>query len=411
MIFDAWPAILGSAAVTVVLAAWLRGRGFAVFVSILIGIHSLIATALWPAWNTAGVHIGAIGLQFAACAYVLGLAYPRMRPLPYRVLISWPGQWFVASTFLAFPWAIFQGITGHAPGWWLPYVAGALGWIQSMWTRRDTVDVVLDRINVPGLSRRAFGDARVARPLRIVQISDPHLGPFMTVARLRGIAQRAVEANPDLVLLTGDYLTMESKQVPGCLAEALAPLRAVEGKVFACRGNHDHESPAMIARELSAVGVRLLIDEAVVVETAAGPVQIVGADFQWRDRSAHLSGISERYPRLADTLRLWLLHDPGAFVHLPDGEADLVLSGHTHGGHVGLVSLGLNWTTIGALSTIPDHGFWSHGQNRLFVHRGTGHYGFPLRVGVPGEESVMQIHRPSMSPVSRGEPSQTVAEP
>ena len=46
----------------------------------------------------------------------------------------------------------------------------------------------------------------------------------------------------------------------------------------------------------------------------------------------------------------------------------------------------------GALTQLPDHGFWGRGVNRLYVHRGTGHYGFPLRVGVPAEYSLLQVH-------------------
>lgn len=71
--------------------------------------------------------------------------------------------------------------------------------------------------------------------------------------------------------------------------------------------------------------------------------------------------------------------------------ADLVLAGHTHGGHVGLVSLGLDWTAVRALTGIPDHGAWGQRDNRLYVHRTNGHYGFPLRIGVPAEESVLEL--------------------
>jgi len=86
------------------------------------------------------------------------------------------------------------------------------------------------------------GAVREERPLRIVQITDPHLGPFMSVARLRRIAARAVAKKPDLVFLTGDFLTMESQSDPELLRRALEPLRAMPGKVFACRGNHDLEA-------------------------------------------------------------------------------------------------------------------------------------------------------------------------
>ena len=74
---------------------------------------------------------------------------------------------------------------------------------------------------------------------------------------------------------------------------------------------------------------------------------------------------------------------------MPPGTVDLTLSGHTHGGQLGLVSLGLDWTVL-SRSRWPDHGLFGLGTNRLYVHRGTGFYGFPLRVGVPGEASVLE---------------------
>ena len=50
------------------------------------------------------------------------------------------------------------------------------------------------------------------------------------------------------------------------------------------------------------------------------------------------------------------------------------------------------WGIVSALTSLPDHGFWALGKNRLYVHRGTGHYGFPLRVGVPAEQSLLSVH-------------------
>lgn len=95
-----------------------------------------------------------------------------------------------------------------------------------------------------------------------------------------------------------------------------------------------------------------------------------------------------------------LLHDPSAFRHLPRDSTDLVLSGHTHGGQIGLVSLGLPWTFLSLFRNLPDHGLWSRGTDRLYVHRGTGHYGFPVRLGVPAEESVLWVHSGKSDPKS-----------
>lgn len=74
-----------------------------------------------------------------------------------------------------------------------------------------------------------------------------------------------------------------------------------------------------------------------------------------------------------------------------------VLSGHTHGGQLGLLWLGLPHTIVSALTAVPDHGLWSRGRDQLYIHRGTGHYGFPLRLGVPPEESVIELHRANAS--------------
>jgi len=135
-----------------------------------------------------------------------------------------------------------------------------------------------------------------------------------------------------------------------------------------------------------------LVDAAAEVDTPSGPVQIVGADHRWREREEALKALAGAHPRKTGALRIWLLHDPGAFALIPEGEADLVLSGHTHGGHVGLLSMGLVHTIVSAMTKMPDHGLWARGRDRLYVHRGTGHYGFPLRVGVPAEESLLEVH-------------------
>ena len=119
---------------------------------------------------------------------------------------------------------------GFAPVWpWLPYAVALLGAIDTLLVREEVVDIVLDGTAVEGLRRTPRGSHRAERPLRIVQITDPHLGPFMPVARLRRIAERAVARQPDLILLTGDFLTMESQSDPRHLAEALAPLAAYSG--------------------------------------------------------------------------------------------------------------------------------------------------------------------------------------
>ena len=350
----AWASLAGMG-VVVVAAGAARGRQFALFAAVLLGLHTAVSSALAPAFAWC-LPVYAY-LQAAVYLHFLLLVRARMRPLAYRLLVSVPASWFVAGTFLALPWALAAGF-GLAPP----------------------------------PPRHPPGAAGGARPLRVVQITDPHLGPFMSERRLRRLCERAVAQDPDLVFLTGDFLTMESHGDHLLLARALEPLSRLEGRVFACRGNHDHEAPETVARALELVGARLLIDDATHVETPAGPVQIVGMDFHWRDRARKMADVCRRHPRREGHLRVVLLHDPGAFRHLPEGEGDLVLAGHTHGGQLGLLSVGLPYTIVSAFGVMPDHGLWARGVDRLYVHRGTGHYGFPLRVGVPSEESLLRVH-------------------
>lgn len=386
---------------TLAIALLYRHRFFAIFAGVILGLHTFSSTLLEPTLSAYGRPVeAALWLaQLATFLYFFRFGRVSQPGLAYRLLVSWPASWFSASVFLALPWAVVAalGLTPHLP--WLPFVVAAFGFLQSVFTRRELRRIWLDRRDAGPLGRyehrirtflRSIGDD--ARPLRIVQITDPHLGPFMSEKRLHDICQRAVDAKPDLILLTGDFLTVESQRCADPLARALSPLGAMRGRAFACFGNHDHECPEIVDDALRRAGVELLLDRAVDVDLPWGPVQIVGADHRFRGREEALSSLARSAPREPGRLRLWLLHDPGAFACIPEGEADLVFSGHTHGGHLGLLSLGLPHTIVSAATRMPDHGLWARGRDRLYVHRGTGHYGFPLRIGVPAEESVLEIH-------------------
>jgi uncharacterized protein len=383
----------GLALVVVLVARALRGRLYATFVGVLLTIHTLISVGMAKVVGPALPLY--VFLQITVYLHFALLAVPKMRPIWHRALISIPASYFAAATFLALPWAIVAALGFTPYGWPIPYVLALVGVVQSLRMRFETTDISLDDQHAPALQRHARGTGRQDRPLRIVQITDPHLGPFMSERRLRSVAERAVAAEPDLVFLTGDFLTMESHESREALARALEPLAAFPGRVFACNGNHDHEAPETVAGAMRDIGAKLLVDEEQIVETPAGPVQILGLDFHFRDRAERTRRVFQKYPRRPDHKRLVLLHDPGAFRHVPDGEADLVFSGHTHGGQLGLLVFGLPHTFVSTFTEIPDHGLWALGRNRLYVHRGTGHYGFPLRVGVPGEESLLRVHWPS----------------
>lgn len=384
---------------TATIAGVRRGnRFFAVFVGVLFGLCSLSWAGLFLGYAADWVWLGLIGQVMAALHFVV-LSNPRLRPLWYRATVSVPGLTFMAGSLLALPWAFLSALGLPAYGWQLPFVLGAVGAVQSFRNPERDVALSCDGIDrgetvtrLPRPSSIAAWDRTApSETLRIAQITDPHLGPFMSPERLRRICERAAGAEPDLVLVTGDLLTMESQRsVPEVLA-ALEPLRPLAGRTFFCFGNHDHEDRASVREVVENLGATLLVDEWERVSTRVGPIDVIGADWRMRGRQEHLTGLFASIGASDGTPRVLMLHDPGAFKYVPNGAADLTLSGHTHGGHVGLVSLGLNWTMIGGFGSMPDHGYWSKGTNRLYVHRGTGHYGFPVRLGVPGEEGMLEV--------------------
>ncbi|HEY8516481.1 MAG TPA: metallophosphoesterase [Candidatus Binatia bacterium] len=401
------------------LYAWrVRGRAYATFGFILLAIalpgalvvHArlrvLLGAQLAPWLDLAFAYCMA-----AAAVHLVALVRPRLRTAPFRYGVSIPGMTFIAAGALSGLWLLvllpvrvvlwLLGLESvlHVLAWfdlWPIVVAAA-----SVFTSTRLVDEVVrvtiadegpDEVTRLPVQRYRGRPPRPLerRPLRIVQIADPHLGPWQPVKKLRRQIDALIDRDPDLVLLTGDFLTMEGVGTPGALAEALEPLQRAPGRCFAVFGNHDHESPEEVARALAANGVRLLLDAEAVVETPVGPVQIIGADYRGKGRRQHLQDVLARHPRRNGHLRLLLLHDPSAFKHVPKGDVDLTLSGHTHGGQLGLVSFGLDWTVL-RRTPFPDHGLFGHGPNRLYVHRGTGFYGFPLRIGVPGEASCLEV--------------------
>ncbi len=419
--------IVAATLIAVPAYAWqVRGRRYAIFSSVILGLSlpgALLMHARLVDWVPAelrlGLELGFVYSLAAAGVHLASLVTPRLRHALFRWGISIPGQWCITAGFFSGVWLLFllpvrvllllfaQDAALEALGWadLVPFSVALASLVTSTRPVREIVRIVLgdpdgppevQRVPVERYRRRNPAPL-AARPLRIVQVSDPHLGPWQPIRKLSRHLDDLIAHDPDLVLLTGDFLTMEGRGSPGALGRALEPLRKVAGRAYAIFGNHDHEDSDEVRSALEQNGVRLLVDEEALVETAVGAVQLVGADYVGRGREEHIPALLARYPRREGTLRLLLLHDPLGFQFVPRGEVDLTLSGHTHGGQVGLVSFGLDWTVL-TRSRWPDHGLFGNGSNRLYVHRGTGFYGFPMRVGVPGEASLLELVLPEPSP-------------
>ena len=227
--------------------------------------------------------------------------------------------------------------------------------------------------------------------LRVAHLSDIHVGGAMNRERLLRVAELTNAARPDIVLHTGDFLTHREGDFDLPLYEALARIRAPHGQ-WACLGNHDYDDVGRFVRRLRDAGVVTLRDQLAPVEIDGHRVELGGLDFAFDrgNREIIYGGIVGAW-RQRGGPRLLLNHDPSGFAALPAGCADLVLSGHTHGGHIG-VQLGpdLALTVVG-LAGIPDQGLFERGDMRMFVTRCVGFYGYPIRLGIPPEISLLVL--------------------
>lgn len=237
--------------------------------------------------------------------------------------------------------------------------------------------------------------------LRVAHLSDIHVGGSMDRERLQQVADLTNSAAPDLVLHTGDFLTHRLGDFDAPLYAALAQIRAPYGQ-WACLGNHDFDDVERFVRRLHDSGVTALRNRLTTVAVRGHELEIAGIDFvfdQLRRASIYaqiVRGWGERRP----LPRLLLSHDPTGFRLLPAGCADLVLSGHTHGGHIGLQLGAANAVTVVGLAGFPDQGIFRRGDMQMYVTRCVGFYGYPMRLGIPPEIALLTLRSPELAPAA-----------
>ena len=250
-----------------------------------------------------------------------------------------------------------------------------------------------------------------AMTLRIGVIADIHAcEPWMSAARVRGIAEQCNALSPDLIVLLGDFNAghrlVTGAVVPGAWAEALSILRAPLG-TYAILGNHDwwhgpvpgmNGGPEEVRRALRSIAIPVLENTAVPLDHRGRRLWLAGL----ADQLAYLNA-----PRghkgaddIAGTLRqvpedapvVMLAHEPYAFARMPD-RVSLTLSGHTHGGQVVVPGFG----PIITPSRRYNYGHIVEGGRHLVVSGGLGTSGFPARFGVPPEILDITVTSPDLT--------------
>lgn len=244
--------------------------------------------------------------------------------------------------------------------------------------------------------------------LKIVHISDIHVGSFFNKEAVQRGVDMILKQKPDVVFFTGDLVNNVSEEIVDYL-DVFGRIKAPMG-VFSILGNHDYGDyvgwPTKEAKEANlqklmdyhkTMGWDLLIDENRVLEKSGEQIGILGVQ-NW--------GAKGRFPKYGDLkqaytgvehlpVKILLSHDPShwdgqVIERFPD--IDLMLAGHTHGMQFGVEAWGIKWSPVQYMYK-QWAGLYAHGKQYLYVNRGFGFIGFPGRVGIMPEITVIELEK------------------
>ena len=219
---------------------------------------------------------------------------------------------------------------------------------------------------------------------RVVQLSDIHHSPFTSREQIERAVETANSLQPDIIALTGDYISKERAYAAPC-AELLGALRARHG-VYAVLGNHDHWTDAALITDLfRAEGITVLINQGMRFANNGAAFWLAGVDDTMvglEDLPLALAGSSDH------EFKLLLAHNPIILRRAARAGVDLVLSGHTHGGQVSLRS---ERNAAGRPRRRLLKGLARQGETQIYITRGLGTVVLPVRFGCPPEVSLLEL--------------------
>ena len=270
-------------------------------------------------------------------------------------------------------------------------VAALLVTVLGFWNARRTARVV--RVDVPVAALPAALDG-----FTVAQITDIHVGPTIKQHYLQAIVRKVNALEADMVAITGDLVDGKVHELTDHVAP-LAQLRSRHGSFFVT-GNHEYYSGAHAwMAELRRLGVRVLMNEHVVLQQNQAAVVLAGvADFH-ADRFDP-SHRSDPHAAIAGApldagVRLLLAHQPRSAFEAAKAGFDLQLSGHTHGGQF------WPWNLFVPLQQPFTAGLRKLQDLWVYTSRGTGYWGPPKRFGAPSEITLLRLvaANPALQPI------------
>lgn len=243
--------------------------------------------------------------------------------------------------------------------------------------------------------------------VRIAQVSDIHSGSFFNKTAVQGGVEMVMNEKPDMIFFTGDLVNNESGEVKEYL-DVFNKLRAPLG-VFSVTGNHDYgdykkwatpEARQQNFKDLMEahrlLGFDLLMNENRTIEQSGDRISILGIENWGAGRFARYGKLDQAYAGTEESsTRILLSHDPShwdAQVRPDYKNIDLMLAGHTHGFQFGVEIGGFKWSPA-QYAYKQWAGLYQEDNQYLYVNRGFGYLGYPGRVGMPPEITILELKR------------------
>ncbi len=241
----------------------------------------------------------------------------------------------------------------------------------------DVVHVDIPMANLPA-SFQGF---------KILQISDLHISMTLKKNHVQAVVDRACQEQADMIVVTGDMADGHEKDL-GPNALPLSDLKAKFGKYFVT-GNHDYYSGvAPWLLRMNRLGFTPLINEHRIIEKNNARIVLAGiTDYRaGRMVPGHASDpVKALYGAPQSIPKIMLAHQPKSIFGVSPLGVDLMICGHTHGGQY------IPWNFMVPLDQPYVHGLHRHGNTLVYVSRGTGYWGPPIRVGAPPEITILRL--------------------
>ncbi len=251
-----------------------------------------------------------------------------------------------------------------------------------LYNARKGPTIMRSNVSLNGLGKNLNG-------LTIAQISDLHVGPTIKEGYVEGVVDQVNELNPDIIAITGDLVDGSVKYLAKHV-EPLKDLHANVGKYFVT-GNHEYYSGVdRWLDKTDQLGLNNLIDSHDVITRGSDSITIGGVtDYRSSTiKPEHKSDANKAfYGAPKDIPKILLAHQPWSIFNAHEAGTDLQLSGHTHGGQF--------WPFTYAVRMANPYtaGLHDHNGTWIYVNRGTGYWGPPMRLGVNSEITLVTLEQ------------------